>query len=64
MPAPTVVQIDEEPIEGMSYLAYRRVAAVIFLPLARGGQGSFEAVQIDPQALEAALSADNTEPAP
>ena len=51
-------------LRAMSYLAYRRVAAVIFLPLARGGQGSFEAVQIDPQALEAALSADNTEPAP
>jgi len=59
-----VVQTDEEPIESLSFIAYRRVATVIFLPLARGGPGSFEAVQIDPQALEAALSADNTEPAP
>lgn len=27
------VQTDEEPIEGLSFLAYRRVATVIFLPL-------------------------------
>ena len=33
------VQTDEEPIEGLSFLAYRRVATVIFLPLATVGQG-------------------------
>ena len=27
------VQTDEEPIEGLSFLAFRRVATVIFLPL-------------------------------
>ena len=31
------VETDEEPIEGLSFMAYRRVATVIFLPLARGG---------------------------
>ena len=54
---------DEEPIEGLSFLAYRRVATVIFLPLARGGPGSFEAVQVDPVALSAAIAADNAAPA-
>jgi len=52
------VETDEEPIEGLSFMAYRRVATVIFLPLARGGQGSFQAVPVDPPALEAAIAAD------
>jgi len=52
------VETDEEPIEGLSFMAYRRVATVIFLPLARGGAGSFQAVPVDPPALEAALAAD------
>ena len=39
-------------------MAYRRVATVIFLPLARGGAGSFQAVPVDPPALEAAIAAD------
>ena len=58
------VETDEEPIEGLSFMAYRRVATVIFLPLARGGPGSFEAVTVDPQALEAAITADKAGPAP
>ena len=33
------VETDEEPIEGLSFMAYRRVATGIFLPLARAGQG-------------------------
>jgi hypothetical protein len=41
------VETDEEPIEGLSFMAYRRVATVIFLPLARGGPGSFETVPVD-----------------
>src|SRR5215212_8718539 len=52
------VETDEEPIEGLSFMAYRRVATVIFLPLARGGPGSFQAVPVDPPALEAAILAD------
>ena len=39
-------------------MAYRRIATVIFLPLARGGPGSFQAVPVEPPALEAALAAD------
>jgi hypothetical protein len=52
------VETDEEPIEGLSFMAYRRVATVIFLPLARGGAGSFQAVPVDPSVLEAAIAAD------
>src|SRR4051812_38118632 len=52
------VETDEEPIEGLSFLAYRRVATVIFLPLARGGAGPFQAVPVVPPALEAAVFAD------
>jgi len=39
-------------------MAYRRVATVIFLPLARGGPGSFKTVPVAPSALEAAIRQD------
>ena len=52
------VQTDEEPIEGLSFLAYRRVATVIFLPLRHGGSGSFQANPITPEALDAAQAGD------
>ena len=44
------VETDEEAIEGLSFLAYRRVATVIFLPLPHGGARSFQAVTVTPQA--------------
>jgi hypothetical protein len=53
-----MVQTDEEPIEGLSFLAYRRVATVILSPLRHGGTGSFEAIPVSPEALEAALARD------
>jgi hypothetical protein len=53
------VETDEEVIEGLSFLAWRRVATVIFLP---AGPGSFEAVPVDPLLLEAALGRDAGEP--
>lgn len=52
------VQTDEEPIEGLSFLAYRRVATVIFLPLSHGGVGSFQAIPVTPEDLDAALARD------
>ena len=55
------IQTDEEPIEGLSFLAYRRVATVIFLPLHRGGPGSFQAISITPEALDAAQARDASE---
>ena len=36
-PGTYVVEIDEELIEGLSFLAYRRVATTIYLPLQHGG---------------------------
>ena len=48
------VQTDEQPIEGLSFLAYQRIATVIFLPLRHGGTGSFQAIPVTPEALDAA----------
>jgi hypothetical protein len=52
------VQTDEEPVEGLSFLAYRRVATVIFLPLSHGGTESFQVISVTPEALEAAQLRD------
>jgi hypothetical protein len=48
------VETDEELLEGLSFLAYRRVATTIYLPLHPGGAGSVQAVTVDPQELAAA----------
>jgi len=48
------VDIDEELIEGLSFLAYRRVATTIYLPLHQGSRGSVQAIRVDPQELTAA----------
>jgi hypothetical protein len=37
-PGAYMVQTDEELLEGLSFLAYRRVATVIFVPLRHGGR--------------------------
>lgn len=52
------IQTDEEPIEGLSFLAYRRIATVIFLPLRHEGPGSFQAIPVTPEVLEAAQARD------
>ena len=48
------VEIDEELIEGLSFLAYRRVATTLYLPILHGGHGSMQAVTVDPHELETA----------
>lgn len=48
------VDIDDELIEGLSFLAYRRVATTIYLPLHQGSNGSVQAIRVDPQELTAA----------
>jgi hypothetical protein len=48
------VDVDEELIEGLSFLAYRRVATTIYLPLRRGRAGSVQAIRVDPGELTAA----------
>lgn len=52
------IQTDEEPIEGLSFLAYRRAATVILLPLGQDGPGSFQAISVTPEALDAAQARD------
>ncbi|MGB6535122.1 MAG: hypothetical protein WBF58_04085 [Xanthobacteraceae bacterium] len=48
---------DEELIEGISFLVYRRVATMIFVQASQGSS-SIEMVAIDPLDLEAALDRD------
>ena len=49
------VDVDEELMEGLSFLAYRRVATTIYLPLRSGRSGSVQAVRVDPRELDATL---------
>ena len=51
------VEIDEELIEGLSFLAYRRVATTLYLPLLHEGKGSMQAIRVDPAELDAARGA-------
>jgi len=51
------VVTDEELIEGISFLAYRRVATMIFVPSPQGAS-SIEMATIDPLDLQAALERD------
>lgn len=52
------VDVDEELIEGLSFLAYRRVATAIYLPVPRGGAGSMQAVRVEPGELAAGFRDD------
>ncbi len=49
------VDVDEELIEGLSFLAYQRVSNTIYLPLRAGRSGSVQAVRVDLRELDAAL---------
>ncbi|HEX2246612.1 MAG TPA: hypothetical protein VHH13_03565 [Arthrobacter sp.] len=46
------VEVDEDLIEGLSFLAYRRVRTTIYLPL--GSAGSVQVVVVTPGELAAA----------
>jgi hypothetical protein len=50
------VETEEELIPGLSFLAWRRVATLMFLPSRPGGTDQVAAV--DPLALETALARD------
>ena len=52
------VETVEEPIDGLSFAAYRRVSTTIVLPSPHYGHASKQAVTIDPRDLEAARKAD------
>ena len=48
-PGTYMVEADEALIEGLSFLAFRRVGTTVYLPLPHGGPGSIQAVRVDPQ---------------
>ncbi len=52
------VDIDEEPLEGASRVAWRRVATFIHLPAISARELSRQMVPIDAASLEAALDKD------
>ena len=52
------VQTHEELLPGLSFLAYRRIATLIFLPSRPGGAFVEQLVDVDPLELEAAQERD------
>ena len=52
------VDVEEERIEGLSFLAYRRLATFLRLPLPGQGAGSSQVHLVDPKELEQALARD------
>ena len=52
------VDTDEELLEGVSFVAYRRVSTVMFLPVKSRRGSSVEMVTIDPLDLQAAHERD------
>jgi hypothetical protein len=57
-PGTYTVETIEEPIEGLSMVAYRRVSTTIILPSPKFGFASRQAVAIDPSDLDAARRKD------
>ena len=53
-----VLDTDEELIEGLSRLAYRRVATYLHLPSTSRPQGRIELLSVSPAELDAALEKD------
>ena len=51
-----IVQIEEEVLDGLSFLAYRRVGTSMLLPLHPGSTNSIQSVFIQPRELEASLA--------
>jgi hypothetical protein len=59
-PGTFTVEVIEEPIGGLSFVAYRRVSTTIILPSAQYGYASKQAVTVDPRDLQAAQEKDAT----
>lgn len=58
------VVTDEELIDGLSFLAYRRVSTMMFVPGPASGGGSLEMIVVQPADLEAAQRRDVVANAP
>ena len=63
-PGTYAVETTEVPIEGLSFVAYRRVSTTIVLASSQFGAGSRQVVAIDPSDLEAAQRRDAAKTAP
>ena len=50
---------EDEEIDGLSFLAFRRTATLLHLPAVPNASGGSEIVPVDPMELAAALEADN-----
>ena len=57
-----IVETTEEPIGGLSFLAYRRVSTTIILPSRHLGPASRQVITIDPQDLEESQARDRSQP--
>ena len=57
-PGTYAVETVEEPIEGLSFVAYRRLSTTIVLPSPQYGAASRQAITIDPLDLESARKRD------
>jgi hypothetical protein len=55
-----VVETDEEPIQELSFSAYRRIATLLLLPSRPGSTILAQIATIDPLELKAALERDAT----
>ena len=53
------IVFDDEEIAGLSFLAYRRVAAMLHLPSLEISKLARQVVLVDSDELEAAISADH-----
>ena len=53
------VEIEEELLEGATFVAYRLTRTVLHLPAAAGDAGQARALKIDPADLEAAIRRDS-----
>ena len=59
LPAGTYsIDVDEEQIPNLSFVAYRRVQTTIEVPIEGGANVGRQVLVIDPHALEAALQRD------
>ncbi|MFX4223281.1 MAG: hypothetical protein ACMVO3_21285 [Thalassobaculum sp.] len=51
-------ETDEERLEGVSFVAYRRIKVLVHLPQRKGRPGISETVWVDPIDLDTALAED------
>ena len=56
------LETDEEQIEGLSFLAYHRVATLLHLPAIASGQARQQVIAVHPDDLKAALERDARAP--